>query len=121
MLWCFRIVAAIVLGLFAAHRGQTAIAQQSHPTESTTWHQIALGAGGLLTGIDIAPDGTMVVKTDTFGAYIWNSKTTRWDQLITASSWGRMQITRRLWRLGNQNCAEPDEQALHDLEWIYLS
>jgi hypothetical protein len=47
---------------------------------------LAIGAGGQLTGIDIAPDGTKVVKTDTFGAYIWNRDTKRWDQLVTASS-----------------------------------
>src|SRR6185312_16344003 len=56
-----------------------------------TWRPVALGAGGLLTGIDIAPDGTKVVKADTFGAYIWNSEGRQWNQLITASSWGAME------------------------------
>src|ERR1035437_1077966 len=47
---------------------------------------MAIGAGGQLTGIDIAPDGTKVIKADVFGAYIWNTTTSRWDQLVTASS-----------------------------------
>ncbi|WP_344708959.1 Ig-like domain-containing protein [Sphingomonas humi] len=34
--------------------------------------------------MDIAPDGTMVGRTDTYGAYLWNG--TSWDQLVTAAS-----------------------------------
>ena len=40
-------------------------------------------AAGLI-GMDIAPDGTMVVRTDTYGAYIWNG--TQWQQLVTSTS-----------------------------------
>ena len=36
------------------------------------WQPVKIGAGGWLTGIDIAKDGTMVVRTDTYGAYIWD-------------------------------------------------
>lgn len=53
---------------------------------SVVWRPLAIGAGGLLTGIDIAPDGTKVVKADVFGAYIWNTVNNKWDQLVTASS-----------------------------------
>ena len=127
------IVAVIVLGPFAAHVGQTAIAQQSRTSESTVWRPIALGAGGLLTGIDIAPDGTMVVKTDTFGAYIWNPKTGRWDQLITASSWGAMKspggsgvweirvapsLTNRLYMIWNGFTYRSDDKGKH---WVMTS
>jgi Bacterial Ig-like domain/Bacterial Ig domain len=48
------------------------------------WKPLNIGAGGFLTGIDIAADGTMVVRTDTYGAYLWNG--TQWQQLITATS-----------------------------------
>jgi hypothetical protein len=53
------------------------------PTDSA-WKTVALGAGGWLVGIDVAPDGTMVVRTDTYGAYIWNGA--GWTQLVTAAS-----------------------------------
>ena len=48
------------------------------------WQDLKVGAGGWLTGIDIAPDGTMVVRTDTYGAYLWNG--TEWQQLVTSAS-----------------------------------
>jgi photosystem II stability/assembly factor-like uncharacterized protein len=48
------------------------------------WRPIHVGAGGWLTGIDIAPDNTMVVRTDTYGAYIWSG--TAWQQLVTTAS-----------------------------------
>lgn len=54
------------------------------PVPTDTWKPIDIGAGGYLTGIDIAPDGTMVVRTDTYGAYIWNG--TQWQQLVTSTS-----------------------------------
>ena len=37
-----------------------------------------------MTGISIANDGTMVVRTDTNGAYLWTGS--QWQQLVTASS-----------------------------------
>lgn len=43
-----------------------------------------VGAGGFITGIDIASDGTMVARTDTYGAYIWNGSS--WTQLVTSFS-----------------------------------
>ena len=56
--------------------------RRSVPTN--TWQTLEVGAGGFLTGIDIAPDDTMVVRTDTYGAYIWNG--TQWQQLVTSTS-----------------------------------
>jgi photosystem II stability/assembly factor-like uncharacterized protein len=43
-----------------------------------------VGAGGYVDGLDIAPDGTMVGRTDTNGAYRWTGKS--WLQLVTADS-----------------------------------
>src|SRR5262249_37174128 len=54
------------------------------PVASTNWQELKIGAGGWLTGIDIAPDDTMVVRTDTYGAYIWNGS--QWQQLVTSTS-----------------------------------
>ena len=44
------------------------------PVPVNAWQELKIGAGGFLTGIDIAPDDTMVVRTDTYGAYIWNGQ-----------------------------------------------
>lgn len=47
------------------------------------WHTLKVGAGGFLRGLDIASDGTKVVKADTYGAFIWNQADNEWKQLIT--------------------------------------
>ena len=54
------------------------------PAASNNWQPLKVGAGGWCTGINIAPDDTMVVRTDTYGAYVWNG--TQWQQLITTTS-----------------------------------
>ena len=54
------------------------------PVVNSSWQVMKVGAGGYADGLDIAPDGTMVVRTDTNGAYLWNG--TSWQQLVTASS-----------------------------------
>lgn len=51
---------------------------------AANWQRLPVGAGGFVTGIDVAPDGTMVARTDSYGAYIW--KGTAWQQLVTATS-----------------------------------
>jgi len=38
------------------------------PVPINNWKPLKVGAGGWLVGMDIAPDGTMVVRTDTYGA-----------------------------------------------------
>ncbi|RYZ93103.1 MAG: exo-alpha-sialidase [Proteobacteria bacterium] len=50
------------------------------------WHSLKVGAGGFLTGLDIANDGTKVVRADTYGAYVWNESSKAWKQLVTESS-----------------------------------
>ena len=101
MLGYSRIVVILVLGLFAVPPRHTAAAQQLHANELTLWRPIALGAGGLLTGIDIASDGTMVVKTDTFGAYIWNRETGRWRSAHYSFELGYDEDPRGVRSLGN--------------------
>jgi len=61
-----------------------------------SWNQLRIGAGGNLTGSSISSDNTYVVRTDTYGAYIWNPSATTpqgngggngaWQQLINSSS-----------------------------------
>src|SRR5215210_3886553 len=48
------------------------------------WEVLKIGGGGVLSSIDVAPDGTMVVRTDTYGAYIWSGS--EWEQLVTSTS-----------------------------------
>ena len=48
------------------------------------WQTLKVGGGGMVTGLSIANDGTMVVRTDTNGAYLWTGS--QWQQLVTASS-----------------------------------
>lgn len=55
------------------------------PTE-TVWDYYPIGAGGFVTGIDVTANGVMVNRTDTYGGYVWNSSTSRWDQLVTMQS-----------------------------------
>lgn len=50
----------------------------------TTWKPLRIGGGGYITGIDIALDGTKVIRTDTYGAYLWDG--TQWDQLVSSST-----------------------------------
>lgn len=48
------------------------------------WKPLKVGGGGVLSGIDVARDGTQVIRTDTYGAYIWSG--TEWKQLLTSTS-----------------------------------
>jgi hypothetical protein len=49
-----------------------------------SWKTLNIGAGGFIRGLHVAPDGTMVGRTDTYGAYLWNGS--RWVQLVTTQS-----------------------------------
>jgi photosystem II stability/assembly factor-like uncharacterized protein len=65
---------------------------------ATQWRPVALGSGGFVTGIDIAKDGTKIVRTDTSGAYIWDDAASKWRGMQTRSSmpkteWGHETIT----------------------------
>ena len=60
------------------------------PTMSTNWQDLKVGGGGFVRGLDIAPNGTMVGRTDSNGAYLWNGSA--WVQLVTASSMLRGQV-----------------------------
>jgi len=62
----------------------TAVTSDGPDAYGTTWHQLKIGDGGQVSGIDIAPDNTIVVRTDSYGAYIWNG--TQWQSLVTSSS-----------------------------------
>jgi hypothetical protein len=56
---------------------------------TATWSRVKIGDGGLVTAISIAPDGTMVHRTDSSGASIWNSAANSgagaWEQMFARS------------------------------------
>lgn len=51
-----------------------------------SWQTLRIGAGGFITGLDIATDGTKVVRTDVYGAYIYDAAANAWQQIVTVSS-----------------------------------
>jgi hypothetical protein len=65
----------------------------STDASSGKWSILKIGAGGFLDGASIANDDTYVVRTDTYGAYLWNPSATApngtagsWQQLVNSSS-----------------------------------
>ena len=63
-----------------------------------TWKPLRIGAGGYVTGLDIAPDGTKVVRCDSAGAFIWSTTNSQWQPLLTsatmpAGEWGHEVTT----------------------------
>lgn len=61
----------------------------------TTWQTLRIGAGGFITGIDVATDGTKVVRTDSYGAYWFNPSAPNpgnaggigsWQQIVSVAS-----------------------------------
>ena len=56
-----------ILAAFVCPAGVQAQAPVDVDAYGTVWKPLRIGAGGWLTGIDIASDGTKVVRTDTYG------------------------------------------------------
>jgi len=66
-----------------------ALIKASGPTANETyrWAHVAIGGGGFVTGLSMDPAGkTFVVRTDVYGAYIWDAGANRWRQLVTAEA-----------------------------------
>ena len=82
-----------LLAIPAAASAQTLKSQSG--IFDTKFHTLKVGAGGYVTGLNIARDGTKVVRTDTYGAYLFNKSapnpgngggTGAWQQLVTINS-----------------------------------
>lgn len=81
--WLLRPVAS------EAHHPPRALSAAGRPVPGETyqWRAVAVGGGGFITGLSLDQSGqTFVVRTDVYGAYLWNAKADRWDQLVTAAS-----------------------------------
>ncbi|PSC03925.1 hypothetical protein SLNSH_16485 [Alsobacter soli] len=64
----------------------TAASAQS-ARELYQWKPVAIGGGGFITGYASDPAGrTRVVRTDVYGAYLWDADQDRWVQLVTAAT-----------------------------------
>ena len=50
------------------------------------WFRVNIGGGGWITGLDIAPDGTMVSRCDTFNGFRWNATLNKWIDLLTMTT-----------------------------------
>jgi hypothetical protein len=55
-------------------------------TAAPSWQTLPIGGGGYVRNLIVAADGTMVGRTDSAGAYLWNAGTSSWSQLINANS-----------------------------------
>lgn len=54
--------------------------------ETYQWRPVAVGGGGMISGMAMDPSGkTFVIRTDVYGAYVWDQKANRWDQLVNAA------------------------------------
>ena len=52
----------------------------------TEWRPLRVGAGGWVTGLDIADDGTRVIRCDTYGAYVLERGATEWKLILATTS-----------------------------------
>lgn len=95
-----RIIKIIFLSLLLLACGQDVDSRSIHgagPLFTPAWQTMRQGAGGYSSGIYSYPDGTILIRTDTMGAYLytpsgscsgWGSTYAApcWQQLVTASS-----------------------------------
>ncbi len=56
------------------------------PVTRTDWRPLRVGAGGFVSGLDIADDGTRVCRCDTYGAYIMERGGSEWKLIQTSTS-----------------------------------
>lgn len=96
--WITAMAAALIAGAVAIFASTSAApAKKIGPTrsrapapvpgETYVWRAVAIGGGGLVTGQSFDASGrTHVIRTDVFGAYLWNPAIDRWVQLVSAAT-----------------------------------
>ncbi|MFC0205088.1 WD40/YVTN/BNR-like repeat-containing protein [Novosphingobium soli] len=73
-----------------------ALSQAGGPVAKETyqWAPVAVGGGGFITGITMDPAGrTFLARADVYGAYVWDAKADRWQQLATAATMPQVNRT----------------------------
>ena len=92
-----RSVANLFFALFVCFAGvaeaSTAARANSRNGDGTIFAPVRIGGGGFIRGFSIAPDGTKVAKTDTYGAWTFDptahacgSEAGCWRQCVTMAS-----------------------------------
>lgn len=88
-----RSVASLFFALIVCFAGVAAASANSRTGERTIFAPVRIGAGGFIRGVSIAPDGTKVVKTDTYGAWTFDPRAHDcgaeagcWRQCVTMAS-----------------------------------
>jgi hypothetical protein len=66
---------------------------------ANSWQDLKVGGGGYVRNLIVHSDGTMVGRTDTAGAYLWNGSS--WVQLVTNTSIPAAQLAANPVGLGN--------------------
>ena len=55
--------------------------------ETYAWKEVAIGAGGFITGYSTDRTGTTrVIRADVYGAYRWEDDADRWVQIVTSDA-----------------------------------
>src|SRR5882762_7373431 len=57
-----------------------------HRAAGGIFQTLKIGGGGFVTNCDMQPDGTKMCRTDTYGAYLFNSGTGLWQPLVSRTS-----------------------------------
>lgn len=71
------------------HAAPPALSQAGAPTagERYQWRRVAIGGGGMISGLSMDPSGkTMVARSDVYGGYLWNVRENRWSQIVSVAS-----------------------------------
>lgn len=55
-------------------------------SQVSRWQPLPIGAGGLISGIRIAPDGRKIIRTDTHGEYVCDTVDTTWKQRLLSTT-----------------------------------
>jgi len=63
-----------------------AAGQPGAASTNFTWHTLKVGAGGFASGIQLNPDGTGAVKTNSGGGYVRSSSSSPWLPVISTTS-----------------------------------
>jgi hypothetical protein len=83
-----RFLFTVMLALFCVPASSNfAIFQIGGSTAVTaSFSTLKIGGGGFVSGIDMQSDGTKLARDDTYGAYLYNSTSGLWQQLVTKQS-----------------------------------
>jgi hypothetical protein len=81
-----KFIAAICAFAAKVHSPRASASTIADISVAGQWLPLPIGAGGFITGHSISNDGTtLVCRTDTYGCYVWNAVSSKWEQLRTAA------------------------------------